>query len=741
MKRWYYKISLIILFILFFSLFSSLKADTFRIFDLKTRLIIPSPIKGARTFNIETLTISQLGLRLKDVSISYHKDKSITLSVKKLSADVPKLLKLLKEEKLFSIDLPLKIKGSVTMKNLDLKWSPKEWKVFVQKVLVSGIETIESLGAEGLVILNSTNETSFSVKRLFSQDTYVEKIEGKLTSEGNGTLKNLTLSFFRIALDMGKFQLLAEKFLNKKLSFYLKKYLPWIALKAPNLAGKVVLLEGRFDLRYSKNQWKLHSMKVNLGNSRIKILSEGKVKGNLSIEGNFSGNATDYKFHLPKVCLALNNVTSHYNSLNVHFYKVDINLRDITGKYENSDLTLKSVLEVKQGGHVRAEGKDWVKELYLASPFYSEIALKSLKEKRFTLNHTSFYLKDKKNGEIKFSLESFYYPFSFNSTAFKLMVKNFVFNKMTVESFSAIKVQGKDVKLEIVLRKESQKFELTDGLVSYSPDLFRLQASKFKVKTVVSKSKEISPAPKSKKTSSSSPFDFTFLNTLRRVSKKWKIILESVEYENYVPFENFVATLSLEKSPYPFTIRTEVCYTSLGVAGEIEPKGKLWLSGEIQTISTPVDGFLACFLTEAPVYIRGDLTFRFSFETQGKSLDALKNAFFFQGRGDIRNGKILKISNLHKNLKWFLDILTLAKLNPTKLKDTVVFEELNFVLEGGLKEVNIKNLFISSPLLKLRIGLSGQFFLQPKFKKDLQGEVSVMGISKNFIIRDEEGKK
>ena len=686
------------LFLLSLSFLSSPRADTFQVFDLKTRLAIPSPIKEARTFHFETLEISQLRLRLDGVSISYHGDKGITVVIKKLTGDIPKLLEFLRKEGLLASELP--IDGPITLENLNIEWHSQRWRVSVQKALVSGIE--------------------------------VEDILGIFSAQGNGTPKTLTLSFSRAQVEAGRFQGFTEKFLEKDLAYYLKKGLPWLILESPELAGIIELSHGRLDLRSSEKNWKLGSISMKLKTGLLKVLSKGKEPCRLSLEGEFSGNATGLEFRFSKLHLGLNSLVLGFEPWRIDLQKAQVRMKGLEGSYRDGDLSLSTSISIDQGGGVRVKRKDWVKEIFLDTPFSSEIVIESLKGKRMHLSNASLSVKDEGGGSVRLSLDKFSLPFSFSDTAFNLRVKGFTLRDMVLEDFSAQKDSGKDLHLKATGSKGGLRFEVSEGFLSYSPELFRLRISALKVKG----GKE-----KSSSRGKDEPFDFTFLETMGRISKAWRLECDTVEYEDYVPLENLSAELLLKKTPYPFRFQADVCYTHLGGSGEIEPEGKLWFSGELQTVSAPVDNFLACFLTEAPVYVRGDLTFRFSFESEGESGASLKKAFSFQGRGDLRGGQILRISNLHENLRWFLDILSLVKLNPSKLKDTVPFEELVFVLGGGLNRIDIKNLTLSSPLLKMRMVLGGRLTFQPKFKRELQGEITVMGVSKSFVIHDKEKKK
>ncbi len=165
--------------------------------------------------------------------------------------------------------------------------------------------------------------------------------------------------------------------------------------------------------------------------------------------------------------------------------------------------------------------------------------------------------------------------------------------------------------------------------------------------------------------------------------------------------------------------------------------GEVLATMDVRAISLPVDHLIACFINKAPIYITGNTNLQGTVNTQGKTIKGLKRHLSFDILIDIDNGRVMKLSNLGKKIKWILDILSYVKLNPSKLEDSLEFKKIIASISGGFNKVNIKQIKVYSPMLNLYS--YGEINLDKK-EINLKGFIKKGFLSKKFHFKEKLSK-
>ncbi|OAQ20934.1 hypothetical protein [Thermosulfurimonas dismutans] len=706
--------------------------------NLRALLFLPSPLREAREFRVDSLNIPEFGLALEGAKILYREDESFKVSIRKVEIRTLEVLKFLKKEAILK-DVPLKIEGVLSLKGIELVWRSQALKLHVKEVALDGIEIFESLRMENVSLLKEASRLQFSATRIDLSNSTLSAFEGELISDAKAQKDNLALTFSGFKLELSTVYEVLDKFFPHKILSSFEKEFPWLKLEYPELSGVLVINQSKVSLVSGDKNWSLLSFSGEIGESKVSVFAAGREILSCYLKGELSYDENHYSFRFPSVTLSLKDVRFSFPKLKVEIEDSLFGIKELEGIYgNNTDLKLNFLIEILGNGKVKIEGEDWKKILSFLAPSSARVSLKSLKEKAIGIDDLFLAFRDENGGKVKIE-GSLGWPFSWPEAVINLEVESFRFKDLNFVKFLASKKEKENLRLEARIQDRDLDINLDEAFLEYTPERLSLRGRTLKLVSLSSEERETSvkPEPTASSNLASTKFDFGFLEHLRKIAPEWELSLDTMEYGDFMPLERILLKLSLSQEPADFLLRAESCYTSVALSGEIEKGGKLLLSGETQTLSAPVDNFLACFLREAPVYILGNLTFKVSMETEGDNVKELLDKLSFEGVGEIRGGKILKISHLNSNLRWFLNVLSLVKLNPTKLKDTIVFEALGFAVEGGISDLYIKRFFLSSPLLKFHLDMRGNVQLRPEIKKDLWGEVSVMGVSKEFKIKDD----
>lgn len=193
--------------------------------------------------------------------------------------------------------------------------------------------------------------------------------------------------------------------------------------------------------------------------------------------------------------------------------------------------------------------------------------------------------------------------------------------------------------------------------------------------------------------------------------------------------------LSNVKSP-EYQLYFDYCGATVVVSGNFESFKRVIGSGRVKVISAPVDSFLACFIKGAPVYLKGDMVLDAFFETEGDSVKSLRKNVSLKVIGNIRDGAVLKLSNIDKKFKWILDILEMVSIKKSTLHDALEFQKANFYLQGNLNKLILRRFVLRSPQTKINAVAYGELYLSPKFAKCIKGTLEFAGISKDFEVCD-----
>ena len=128
------------------------------------------------------------------------------------------------------------------------------------------------------------------------------------------------------------------------------------------------------------------------------------------------------------------------------------------------------------------------------------------------------------------------------------------------------------------------------------------------------------------------------------------------------------------------------------------------LEGRIRDVA--FSNLVACSLLisgqEAPpVYIEGRTTARLLAHVHGRTPAQLEDSTTADLSLTLRQGRIMRLSNIDTSLGVILDILSLARLNPTQLRDTLPLDSLTLRLRRTGGAVEVKPIVFRSPLLRV----------------------------------------
>ena len=357
--------------------------------------------------------------------------------------------------------------------------------------------------------------------------------------------------------------------------------------------------------------------------------------------------------------------------------------------------------------------------------------------------HSNFSVNSKGKVSLdlccKIPISSFDYNYIFDSLSMKLLASDIVYKNINLVSLNLLKKGNRiDLDYNLMLKDLSVKGK---SYAKKEKEVFYLVTRKLDIKSIASK-ETIQAKNKTKSFRTNYEFkDLKIPKPILNFSKKYDIAIDKLIYfANEMEYEvdnlKIKSFLKNEKS-MSLSLGLYFCQFNLNSGVELN-NGHLETITEIKTISAPIDLIIGCFLTRAPVYIKGDTSVQISIMSNGKDLDNFVKNIKYDGFINIDNGIVLKLSNLGKKVSLILKLLNYVKLNPSKIKDALPFDKLVISFDGDMKKVNIKSMQLNSPIM----GLSS-FGSYEMSKKALtfNGVVKKGFIEKSFKIVQRFDKK
>ena len=225
-----------------------------------------------------------------------------------------------------------------------------------------------------------------------------------------------------------------------------------------------------------------------------------------------------------------------------------------------------------------------------------------------------------------------------------------------------------------------------------------------------------------------------------------RVQTDRVEIARWPVLSKFsVQSLSLGKSgergqePVSLGFRGQWCEIDLSGEVAADRHGELGMQLEGRIRDVAFSNLVACSLTvtgqEAPpVYIEGRTTGRLLAGTHGHTPAQLEDSTTADMALTLRQGRIMRLSNIDTSLGIILDILSLARLNPTQLRDTLPLDSLTLRLRQQGKTVEVRPIAFRSPLLRVDGSLKTDLGVaQPVM--DLDMHIEAKGISKHLRKR------
>ncbi len=708
---------------------SSLPLKEGQRFNLKTQIYLPTKFKKERYLRLENIDIPEFGLRLTDVEVSFLKGGGFLIKVASGEIDPQKLIQFLLNQSYLQKELPFSIKGPLKIEEATLKINKNIYHLEIKKIDLKEIGTLKNLLVKDLDLDVSSEDTYCRASILAISRNIVNNLKIKsFQKEGL-----VTIDFDNSTLETEEIQKFIEAFVPSLLQGYQKKFIPWVNLEGPYLQGKIFIKPKEIVLNIKKNPL-FNKLNLEIKTKNISIISKNEEVLNVGFQGNIVTKNNNFYITLTSLDGNIIKMQTNFSNIKAKIYNLYFKLKK-TSISLTKNINLLTDAEIVKGNVIL--DTDFIKDtFFFSNPAHIKMSLNGT---NIEISDIDLSLKTKSLGSI-YVKGNFYWPFDYKKERIFLNVKDLRLKPLTIINLALNKPINDKLKMAFQMRTNQGEIKLNGGFLDYAPDqlIFQARSLSFLPKKELSKitpKKETISASETK-SSLEKPFDFSFLTYIKKVSPQWRILFDNVIYGDYPELERFSLLLDLSKNP-TFSITTDVCYTNVSISGEIDPSGSLLdIEGDLSGISLPVDHFLACFLREAPVYILGRLTYKMSFDTTGKSPKELLERFSFDLGAEVQDGKILKVSNLNEHLRWLLKALSLVKLNPSKLHDTIVFDSLESSVAGNFSMLNVRRVFLSSPLLKMNLIVNGTVRLKPKIMKDLEGTISVMGLTKHFEVKD-----
>ncbi len=567
----------------------------------------------------------------------------------------------------------LKISGNVTIKNFKTKILAKNnFKKFSFSEIVLNLSNSDIILN---LIRNIKNSTSLVIKNNTITFNYLNKL-------GTVNINN----FYIITKNFWYF--LKDSKLNFK-----NVFIPYLEIK------------NNFNINFNADG---EFKKI----SNVKF--EGKIEiapFNLSLE-----NKKSIKFNLSPINIFLNKEVLNFNlksivfsileKLNIQkdiYAKGDIKVYDISYLLDLNNNRKKILFSPKIDNFDLQYGFLKLK----ISNFSSNIALIKNIIKISNL-HSDFLINSKGKASVDLScnipINSFNYNYIFNSLLLKLSASNVVYKNLNLTSLNFSKKGNRlDFDYNLIFKN---LFIKGKSYAEKRKESFYLVTRKLNIKSKESivNNRTVQPNNKISKTENYNFKELKIPEYILEFSKNYNISIDKLVYStNEIEYEidnfNIKSFLKSEKH-ISLSLGFYFCQFNLNSGIELN-NGHLETITEIKTISAPIDLIIGCFLTRAPIYIKGNTTVQISLMSNGNDLDNLIKNLKYDGLINIDNGIVLKLSNLGRKVSLILDLLHYVKLNPSKIKDALPFDKLVISFDGSMKKANIKNMQLNSPIISL----------------------------------------
>lgn len=320
-------------------------------------------------------------------------------------------------------------------------------------------------------------------------------------------------------------------------------------------------------------------------------------------------------------------------------------------------------------------------------------------------------------------------PLDFSLTQIDLLIKELEFYPLYLKRIVLKNTTGKEVKasyaLEVAglsIKGEPRINQKKDKIFVITPKLTILPKKKLN-KTNISKHTQGETQYKF--------FDFLWTKIIAKIAPKWHLEFDNIDSTDFFPLETLKMDVIFQNPTNQLALNAYAC--GLSIYGGCDfTTTNLDCFTEVKASLLPLDHLLGCFIHEAPVYITGSTTLQFTASTHGQSNKEFINNIQIEGLVTIKNGQIMKLSNLHKSLGFILDILHLMRLNPSTLHDALPFDNIFCAFKGTSKEVKFENIRFISPVLR--------FFAEGSYKINkqiftLNGWVEKGIFKKSFSIK------
>ncbi len=714
-----------------FICFSFARASLLR---FNAKVLVPKSLK-AKVFSLPEVALPEAGVRLKNIHVDLSNGTRLTVAqvlidIKRAKEFAKLFPELKKDVDKFPVD-----KGNVFLNGLVLIQNKKEIRAVVNRVFVNKSD-LGNFTVSDIVVIANNSRFTFTASSVKSDDLKVKDLLFSKISNGIKVstsdlyvrvsyiipvVKKFFPELYKNAIDKVK-NFLSIRYEDLKFGGFIsikglnatvdnetanvtalasvdalslsdngsREMLSLNATAFINKVGKSVKIgRGKFQLKVSRISLKPANISLSLADGRI-------ASDNFSVM--VGGNSTRFVF--PVVVSGL---------------KIDISGKDFAEKFRVKKLSF-----VASGSHPgRIDVKSVAAEIFQG------------KSGRIMLTGDFKVPEDPRNvlfGEYNFDAKV-------NNVSFRdlllenlsLVSKGCVVNFSSALMFSGRKIEASgEVKREVAGR----------SIDLYIPVVRVFGSGQIKKKGSSGK-KASSKGPEAKE-----KFDFSGLKTVGNYVDKLRVRVNHVEVQGLAPLTGVEAVVVFRNGGAEFSGGGDYCHISFGFSGAAEGKSHLQVSLGLNVISGPVDSVLSCFVKRAPVYVKGTLHLDSDLETEGESPDELKKNLNFKVLINIRNGTILKLSNIDKRLRWFLDILEMVRLKKEGLlHDAIAFDRMDAYLSGGLSDAELKRFSLFSSNLKMNIFLTGKLRFWPKFEKCLRGKVKTYILEKNVEVCDRSYKK
>lgn len=322
-------------------------------------------------------------------------------------------------------------------------------------------------------------------------------------------------------------------------------------------------------------------------------------------------------------------------------------------------------------------------------------------------------------------------PFDIKTLKLDLSVKNLIYGDYVISELKLKKPTPDSVQLEYLLSDKSMEIKGNSRLTQAKD-----------IVTVITPILNINKSVKSEagkeqdESKEDTPFDFSFLSTLQTLTPRLNMEFDLVNYGEDITLERLKAYLDMEETKS----RLSIALNSCGARFEAEcavTEGALNCYKAIKGVSLRFDTFLGCFIHEADFLITGDTNFQLSAVGQGKTQNEYIDSIKGEGMIKIEQGNILKISNLNESIGVIIGILDFVEISPSQIEDTLPFNSFVAKVEGGAKTIQINDIFLDSPLV--RVYGNGSYKLDKPALLTIKGMAETSVYNKEFEV--ESGQK